>query len=58
MMHYGRANEDRTDTMNGRIVGSIDVQESLGLSVQGSLIVATQVHKVMMKAYIIFAFIS
>ena len=57
-MHFGRSNTDRKYTVNGRTLKSIDRQRDLGVQVHRSLKVATQVEKVVKKAYGMLAFIG
>ena len=54
VMHFGRSNTDRKYTVNK----SIDRQRDLGVQVHRSLKVATQVEKVVKKAYDMLAFIG
>jgi len=58
VMHFGRSNAGRKYTMNGRTLKSIDRQRDLGVQVHKSLKVATQVVKLVKKAYEMLAFIG
>ena len=58
VMHFGRSNTDRTYTLNGRTLRSIDRQRDLGVQVHRPLKVAMQVEKVVKKAYGMLAIIG
>jgi len=51
VMHLGRSNAGGKYTVNGRTLKSIDRQRDLDVLVHRSLKVATQVEKVVKKAY-------
>ena len=53
-----RSNTNRKYTVNGRTLKSIDRQRDLGVQVHRSLKVATQVEKIVKKAYGMLAFIG
>jgi len=57
-MHFGRSNDCRNYTVNGRLLRSTETQRDLGVHVHRSLKVATQVEKVVKKAYCMLAFIG
>ncbi|PLS49478.1 hypothetical protein CYV29_15670, partial [Carnobacterium maltaromaticum] len=58
VMHFGRSNSRVNYTVNGKVLGKIDVQRDLGVQVHCSLKVATQVNRVVKKAYGMLSFIG
>eukprot|EP00061_Rhincodon_typus_P014988 g42407.t1 len=58
VMHFGRSNAKGKHTVNGRTLRSISIQRDLGVQVHSSLKAATQVIKVVKKAYGMLAFIG
>ena len=57
-MHFGRTNVGGSYTKNGRTKKCVDTQRDLGVQVHRSLKVASQVEKVVNKAYGMLAFIG
>ena len=58
VIHFGKNNRNMEYTANGKILGSVDEQMDLGVHVHRSLKVATQVDRVVKKAYGVLAFIG
>jgi len=58
VIHFGRSNAGGKYAVNGRTLKSIDRQRDLGVQVHRSLKVATQMEKVVKKAYGMFALIG
>ena len=58
VLHFGRPNVKGEYTVNGRTLNSIDVQRDLGAQVHKSLKVATQIDRMVKKAYGMLAFIG
>ena len=57
VMHFGRNNGGRSYTINGRAIKSIETQRDRGVQFHKSLKVATQVEKMVKKAYGMLPFI-
>eukprot|EP00061_Rhincodon_typus_P007189 g28622.t1 len=51
MLHFGKANQGRTYTVNGRALGSAAEQGNLGVQVHSSLKVELWVDRVVKKAF-------
>eukprot|EP00061_Rhincodon_typus_P008102 g30429.t1 len=58
VLHFGRSNVKEKYTVNDRTLNTIEAQKDLGVQVHSSLKVATQVEKVVKKAYDMLAFIG
>ena len=58
VMHFGRLNQGRTYSVNGRALGRVAEQRDLGVHVHSSLKVESQVDKVVKKAFSMLGFIS
>eukprot|EP00061_Rhincodon_typus_P015858 g43775.t1 len=57
-MHFGKANQGRTYTLNGKVLGSVAEQRDLGVQVLSSLKVESQVDRAVKKAFSMLAFIG
>ena len=58
VVYFGRTNSKAEYNVNGRILGSVEEQKDLGVHVPRSLKVASQVDRVVKKAYGVLGFIS
>ena len=58
VMHFGRLNQGRTYSVNGRALGRITEQRDLGVHVHSSLKVESQVDRVVKKAFGMLDFIG
>ena len=57
VMHFGRLNQCRTYSVNGRALGRVTEQRDLGVQVDSSLKVESQVDRVVKKAFGMLGFI-
>ena len=58
VIHFGRSNQDRTYSFNGRVLWRVTEQKDLGVQVHSSLKVESQVDRVVKKAFSMLGFIS
>eukprot|EP00061_Rhincodon_typus_P011492 g36540.t1 len=58
LQQFGRANQGRTYTLNGKILSSFDEQRNLGVQVHRSLKVESQINRVVKTTFGIPAFIG
>ena len=58
VMHFGRLNQGRTYSVNGRALGGVTEQRDLGIQVHSSLKVEAQVDRVVKKAFSMLGFIG
>ncbi|XP_059843914.1 P-selectin glycoprotein ligand 1 isoform X2 [Hypanus sabinus] len=58
VLHFGRTNQGRTYKVNGRTLRSAVEQRDLGIQIQNSLKVVSQVDRVVKRAFGILAFIN
>jgi len=58
VIHFGRANLNVDYRVNGRVLRNVEEQRDLGVHVQRSLKVASQVDRPVKKAYRVLAFIN
>ena len=58
VMHFGRLNQGRTYSVNGRALGRVTEQRDLGVHVHSSLKVESQVDRVVKKAFSMLGFIG
>jgi len=56
VLYFGKSNQGRTYTVNGRALGSVQEQRDLGVHVHSSLKAESQVDKVVKKAFSTLAF--
>ena len=57
-MHFGKSNQGRTYALNGKALGSVEEQRNVGVEVYSLLKVASQIDRVVKKAFSTLAFIS
>ena len=58
VMHFGRLNQGRTYSVNGRVLGRVTEQRDPGVHVHSSLKVELQVDRVVKKAFSMLGFIG
>ena len=58
VLHFGKSNQGRTCTVNGRVLESVEEQRDRGVQVHSSLKAASQVDRVVKKVFNTLAFIS
>ena len=58
VMHFGRSNQARTYSVNGRALGRVIEQRDLGVQVHSSLKVESQVDRVVKKVFGMLGFIG
>ena len=58
VMHYGRSNQGRTYSVNGRALGRVVEQRDLGVQIHSSLNMESQVDRVVKAAFSMLGFIG
>eukprot|EP00061_Rhincodon_typus_P008284 g30756.t1 len=58
VLHFGKANQGRTYTLNGKVLGSVAEQKDFGVQVHNSLKVESQVDRIMKQAFGMLVFIN
>ena len=58
VMHFGRSNQGRIYSVNGRVLGRVREQRDLGAQVHSCLKVESQVDRVVKKAFGVLGFIG
>ena len=57
-MYFGRSNQGRTYSVNGRALGRVAEQRDLGVQVHSSLKMESQMDRVVKKAFSMLGFIG